>query len=264
MSLLALRRSPWVFGSRTRDRIWRMGFYIFTGSWIAFFSGVGGIVDPPAYADTQQTAWETANTAGLQAYRQGRYSDAKQWFFQALTEAERSGEPSPSQAMTLNNLAAVHEALGESEEAELRYQQSLFVIETIQGPNHPDLVPGLNNLALLYVQNGKFQQAEPLLRRSLNILESHLGETHAHLLPSLLLLAQVTQSQGRLEEAEQYYSRALNIADSELDSRHHQTTTILLRYAALLRQMNRDTEALLLEKRAQAIQEPQSQGSSEP
>ena len=129
----------------------------------------------PAFAETQNSAWETANAAGLQAYRQGRYSDAKQWFMQALTEAERSGEPNPSQAMTLNNLAAVHEALGETREAELRYRQSLSMIEAIQGPNHPDLVPGLKNLALLYVKDGKLQQAEPLLKRSLNILETHLG-----------------------------------------------------------------------------------------
>jgi Flp pilus assembly protein TadD len=155
-------------------------FNIFTGSWIALFFIFGGIFETPLFADAQHSAWESANTAGMEAYRQGRYSEAKQWFLQALSEAERSGEPSPSQAMTLNNLAAVHEALGESEDAELRYQQSLFVIEAIQGPNHPDLVPGLNNLALLYIQDGKFQQAEPLLRRSLTILESHLGENHAH------------------------------------------------------------------------------------
>jgi len=240
-----------------------VGFHILSGSGIVLFFIVWGIFGPPVFADSQHSSWESANTTGLEAYRQGRYSDAKQWFLQALAETERSGEPSPSQAMTLNNLAAVHEALGESEDAELRYRQSLFVIEAIQGPNHPDLVPGLNNLALLYIQEGKVQQAEPLLRRILTILESHLGEHHAHLIPSLLVLAHLTQSQGRLEEADQYYAKALKIADSELDTRHHQTTTILLQYAALLRQMNKDTEASLLEERAQAIQEPQSQGSPE-
>ena len=233
-----------------------MGPSKFTGLWIALFFIVRGICETPVFAETQASAWESANTAGMAAYRQGRYLDAKQWFLQALREAERSGKTSPSQAMTLNNLAAVHEALGESEDAELRYQQSLFVIEAIQGPDHPDLVPGLNNLALLYIQDEKYQQAEPLLRRSLHILESHLGEIHAHLIPSLLILAQVTQAQGRLKVAEQFYSRALNIADSELGSSHHQTTTILHHYARLLRQMNRDTEASFLEERSRAIQKP--------
>ena len=53
---------------------------------------VGVIIAPPVFAETQPSAWESANTAGLEAYRQGRYSDAKQWFLKALTEAERSGE----------------------------------------------------------------------------------------------------------------------------------------------------------------------------
>lgn len=256
MSRLALRDSPSVFECQKRDQIWRMEFYFFTRIWIPLLFIVGGIMETPVFAETQASAWESANTAGLEAYRQGRYSDAKQWFLKALTEAEGSGEPSPSKAMTLNNLAAVHEALGESEDAELRYQQSLFIIGSIQGPDHPDLVPGLNNLALLYIQDGKYQQAEPLLRRSLRILEIHLGEIHAHLIPSLLILAQVTQSQNRLQDAVQFYSRALTIADSELGPRHEQTITILHRYARLLRQMNRDAEASFLEERARTIPDP--------
>ena len=256
--------SPHLCESSTTPRGWGLKLKIFTGVGIVLFIIVGGIFGAPVFGEPGQSAWESANTAGLEAYRQGRYSDAKQWFFRALTEAERSGKPDPAQAMTLNNLAAVHEALGEIEDAELRYRQSLFIIEAIQGPNHPDLISGLNNLALLYVQDGKFQQAEPLLIRSLTILESHLGEAHAHLIPSLMILAQLTRSQGRLKEAEKYYARALKIADSELDSRHHQTASILRGYAALLRQMDRDTEASLLEERAQAIREPSNPGSPGP
>jgi len=256
MSLLGLRFTHRLLGFPPGNGFGKRCFYFVAGSWIALFSGGGGICESPAFAEPQNTTWESANTAGMQAYRQGRFSDAKQWFMQALTEAERSGEPSPSQAMTLNNLAAAHEALGENREAELRYQQSLSVIEAIQGPNHPDLVPGLKNLALLYVQSGKFQQAEPLLKRSLSILETHLGSTHAHLIPSLMALAQLAQSQSRFGEAEHYYTRALTIADSNLPSDHQQIATILIRYATLLRQMNRNEEASLLEERAKAIKGP--------
>ena len=152
----------------------------------------------------------------MQAYRQKRYADAKQWFTEALTEAQRTKEPSPPQAMTLNNLAAVHEALGEFREAELRYQQSLAVVEAIQGPDHPDVVPGLNNLAALYAKQGDFRRAEPLWRRSLTILESALGPNHPHLIPSIMLIAQATQVQGRFEESEKLYTKALSIADTEL------------------------------------------------
>ena len=217
--------------------------------------GVLGILASPSIADELNKAWESANTAGMQAYRQKRYDDAKQWFLQALTEAERNSEPTPSQAMTLNNLASVHEALGEDEEAELRYQQSLSVVEAIQGPNHPDLVPGLNNLAVLYVKGGQIKQAEPLLRRSYKILESLLGPTHPHLIANIMLLAQITQVQGRVEEAEKYYSKALMIAETELKPDHPQTATVLLRYAAFLKQFNRQDEARQLEERAKTIEQ---------
>ena len=212
-----------------------------------------GILGSPTMADDLNKAWESANTAGMQAYRQKRYADAKQWFLQALAEAERNPEPTPSRAMTLNNLASVHEALGEDEEAELRYQQSLSVVEAIQGPNHPDLVPGLNNLAVLYVKRGQIKQAELLLSRSHKILESFLGSTHPHLIPNLMLLAQITQVDGRFENAEKYYSQALTIAENELRPGHPQTVTVLHRYAAFLKQANRQDEARQLEERIKTM-----------
>ena len=218
------------------------------------FFGLGILASPSRAAEVNK-AWESANIAGMQAYRQKRYADAKQWFMEALSEAQRTQEPSPPKAMTLNNLAAVHEALGEVQEAELRYQQSLSVVESIQGPNHPDVIPGLNNLAALYAKQGQFRRAEPLWRRSLTILESALGPKHPHLIPSIMLIAQATQVQGRFEESEKMYTKALSIADTELEPNHHHTATILRRYAILLHQVNREDEATQFEERAKAIEE---------
>ena len=223
-----------------------LGFVLFLG-W--------GILASPSIAVEGNKAWESANIAGMQAYRQKRYEDAKQWFMEALAEAQRTKEPSPPQAMTLNNLAAVHEALGELQEAELRYQQSLAVVESIQGPDHPDVVPGLNNLAALYAKKGEFRRAEPLWRRSLTILESALGPNHPHLIPSIMLIAQATQVQGRFEESEKLYTKALNIADTELEPNHLHTATILRRYAILLHQVNREDEATQFEERAKTIEQ---------
>ncbi|RMH34908.1 MAG: tetratricopeptide repeat protein [Nitrospirae bacterium] len=209
-----------------------------------------------AIAYPSADSWESVNTLGMQAYQQGRYTDAKQWFLQALAELDPTQDPSPRRAMTLNNLAAVNEALGEYEKAELHYQQSLAIIEAIQGPMHPDLISGLNNLASLYQRQGRNERAEPLWRRSLTILERILGPDHPHVIPILRILAEGYRDQHRLADAEAFYTRALRIAETHLTPNHRQLATILLEYADFLRETNREDEALLLEKRARAMQAP--------
>lgn len=207
-------------------------------------------------AQPQADSWQSVNALGMQAYQQGRFTDAKQWFLQALAELDPTQDPNPRRAMTLNNLAAVNEALGEYEKAELRYQQSLAIIEAIQGPTHPDLISGLHNLASLYQRQGQLERAEPLWRRSLAILEHILGPAHPHLIPILLMLAEATRAQSRLADSEVFYTRALKIAETHLEPNHRQIATILLEYADFLRETDREDEALLLEERARAMQAP--------
>ena len=195
-------------------------------------------------------SWETFNAEGLQAYQQRHFPEAKEGFSQALSSLNTDGEPDPRRAMTLNNLAAAHEELGEYEEAELRYRQSLAIVESIQGAEHPDLLPGLTNLAILHQARQQFAQAERLYRRSLKIVERMLGESHPHLIPGLLDLARTSQAQEEYERAEDYYSRALKIGEMELAPAHHQTQSIRMQYAALLKHLNRIDEAAALEEQA--------------
>jgi len=210
-----------------------------------------------AVALSPEEAWESANKTGMRAFHQGRYADAKQWFQAALNAVKPSQDstqnPDPHQAITLNNLASVNEALGEYEAAELHYRQSLTLVEAIQGPHHPDLVPGLNNLALLYAKQGQLPQAELLWRRGLQILEGILGTDHPHLIALLMTLAHVTQSEGKVEEAESFYTRALKIADKTLPAQHPRIASILREFASFLRVINRTEEAASLEDRAKAI-----------
>ncbi len=197
-----------------------------------------------------EVTWEESNARGMQAYRKRNFMKAKEWFSQALLQSDSSGVTDPQHAMTLNNLAAIHEKLGEYEEADLRYRQSLAIIESIQGPQHPDLLPGLKNLSLLYRRQQDFAQAERLYQRSFLIVKRLLGEDHPHLIPSLLDLAQTSQAQQEYGRAEGYYREALNIAETKLELAHHQTQSIRMQYAALLKHLNRLDEANVLEGQA--------------
>ena len=212
-----------------------------------FLLGIGAVSEKTL---ASEKTWQSLNAEGVKAYQQGRYAQALQWFSQALSEVEKGAASDPRKAATLSNVAAAHEELGNFEEAKLYYQQSLTIVESIQGPYHPDLIPGLKNLAVLHDRHGEFAQAERFYRRSLSIVEHALGEGHPHLIPGLLDLARVSQAQEENGRAEEYFVRALKIGESELPAAHHQTQSIRMQYAKLLRYLNRLDEADALERQA--------------
>ena len=89
------------------------------------FTGIMGLIwlsvatiPIPAFSSVPQ--WELENAAGMKAYQQKQFAPAKTHFLNALSSLGNMQTPSPEEATTLNNLGAVHEALGEYEEAELR------------------------------------------------------------------------------------------------------------------------------------------------
>ena len=237
-----------------RNRMSHWGFFIALSIVTLSISGYANLA-----MASEEITWEAANAKGMQAYRQRNFTKAKEWFSEALLQSGSGGMSDPQQAMTLNNLAAIHAKLGEYDEADLRYRQSLTIIESIQGPQHPDLLPGLKNLALLHRRQEDFAQAERLYQRSFLIVKRLLGEDHPHLIPGLLDLAQTSQAQQEYGRAEDYYREALTIAEAKLEPAHHQTQSIRMQYAALLKHLNRLDEANALEEQAtRALSSPSS------
>ena len=209
------------------------------------------LASSPVKAETE--TWETLNTAGMLAYKERDFVMAKEMFHRALNVLGGTTPRDPRVATTLNNLGATHEALGEYEQAELRYRHALTMIETIQGADHPDVVVGLNNLASLYFSQRAFDKAEPLWQRGLSISERFLGEAHPHLIQTLLTLGLVTQAQKKFDRAETYYLRAIQIGKRSLGVDHPSLIPLYERYASLLRQVGREEEARAVDRQAEAI-----------
>ncbi len=209
------------------------------------------LASSPVKAETE--LWETLNTAGMLAYKERNFVMAREMFHRALNALEGTTELDPRAATTLNNLGATHEALGEYEQAELRYRHALTMIETIQGPDHPDVVVGLNNLASLHFSQRAFDKAEPLWQRGLSISESFWGDAHPHLIQTLMTLGLVTQVQEMFDRAESYYIRAIEIGKRSLGAEHPSLIPLYERYASLLRQADRDEEAQAVDRQAEAI-----------
>ena len=211
------------------------------------------VVCSTAISLAETESWETLNTAGMLAYREKDFLTAKEFFERALETLDRGSQPDPHAATTFNNLGAVHESLGEYEQAELRYRNSLAVIEMIQGPDHPDVAMGLNNLASLYFSQKAFEKAEPLWRRALEISEHVLGDTHPHLVQPLVTLAIVSQAQRKYDQAETFYIRAIRITEHALNPQHPRLIPLYARYATLLRQANRKDEADVVERKIDSL-----------
>ena len=95
------------------------------------------------------TNWENQVTAGRQAYDQGHYAEAKQYWKAALKEAETFGVDDTRFATSLNNLAVLYLAQGQYAQAEPLYQRSLAIWEKTLGPEHPDVATSLENYAAL-------------------------------------------------------------------------------------------------------------------
>jgi tetratricopeptide (TPR) repeat protein len=198
-------------------------------------------------------SWETLNTAGMMAYQEKNFVTAKELFERALQTLEQSDRPDPHAATTFNNLGAVHERMGEYEQAELRYRNSLALIELIQGPDHPDIAMGLNNLASMYFSQQAFAKAEPLWKRALSISENILGDHHPHLVQPLVTLGLVTQAQGKYEQAEPLYLRAIRITEHALSPEHPRLIPLYERYSSLLHQAGRHEEAEVIGQKIESL-----------
>ena len=194
------------------------------------------------------------NLAGLYT-EQGQYAQAKPLFQRALHIREQAlGPEHPGLATSFHNLAALYVDQGQYAQAEPLLQRALHIYEKTLGPNHPNVATGLHNLAWLYADQGQYAQAEPLYQRAVHIWENALGPEHPDVVKSLHNLARLYADQGQYAQAEPLFQRALDIVEKALGLDHPNVATILEHYATLLRKTERDTEATVLEARAQEIQ----------
>ena len=81
------------------------------------------------------------------------------------------GQNIPTRRSSLNNLAALYQAMGDYAKAEPLYQEALRIRQKVLGPEHPDTATSLNNLAELYQEMGEYAKAEPLYQEALRIRE---------------------------------------------------------------------------------------------
>jgi len=78
----------------------------------------------------------------------GEYAKAEPLFKEALGIRQKVlGRKHPDTAQSLNNLAALYQAVGEYAKAEPLYQEALEIRQKVLGRKHPDTATCLNNTA---------------------------------------------------------------------------------------------------------------------
>ncbi|QFY43591.1 tetratricopeptide repeat protein [Candidatus Methylospira mobilis] len=158
-------------------------------------------------------------------------------------------------ASTLNNLAMLHDAQGQYDQAEPLFQRTLSLLNETQGPEHPNIAITLNNMAMLHESKGQHDAAEPLYQRALAIQEKSLGPDHASVAGTLDHLARLHEAQGHHEAAEPLYRRALGIKKKVLGPDHPSVATSLNQLARIYDAQDQYRSAEPLYRRALAIYE---------
>jgi tetratricopeptide (TPR) repeat protein/CHAT domain-containing protein len=176
-------------------------------------------LDPQERALLQEAT--TLNLRVFELWRAGKSREALPLAQRAVAiRGKVLGERHPDYALSLFNLAAQHQALGQWKEAEALYRQAREIEKQVLGERHPAYATSLNNLAALYQDQGDFAKAEALYRQALEIYKQLLGERDPAYAQSLNNLAALYQAQGDYAKAESLYCQAREITRQVLGERH--------------------------------------------
>jgi CHAT domain-containing protein/tetratricopeptide (TPR) repeat protein len=204
----------------------------------------------------EPVTWDSLNNEVMSLFGAGRYEAALIPAQRALQLArDAQGQPHLDTALALNNLAGLHDRLGDYTKAERLYKEALAIKEQLLGPDDQDVALGLNNLAALYKTQARYTEAEQLYLRALAIWERALGPDAPVLATGLNNLAVLYETQGRSKQAEPLYLRSLAIRERVLGSEHPDVALALNNLAAFYYHQGNWAQAESLYQRALAIRE---------
>jgi len=208
---------------------------------------------PGALAQGQ--AWEQYSKAGLAARQQGDYVKAEQLLTAAVTEAEKSGQPSAELVQSLNSLAVVLTEVGRTAAAEPLLRRVLSIQQGPLSADELDIARTMSNLAECLRQQGKLAEAEMLSRQVLAIVEQRLGKDDLAASVVLNNLAMILLDRCSYEESEALMKRSLLIRETKLGPEDKAVVTVLNNLAVLAYRQGKYSEAEGLYLRAIAVWE---------
>ena len=210
---------------------------------------------PPPISEEQQrelTKADQESRQGMQLYQAGEHEAAAKIFDQVTQVRQKVlGNDHPDYAVSLTNLALLHESMGDYSKAEPLLIESREIVKKALGPEHPHYATSLSNLAALYKSTGDYANAEPLLIKAHDICQKVLGTEHPQFARTVKSLALLYHLMGDYANAEPLYIDARDIDQKLLGTEHPVYAATLNNLADLYRSMGdyAQAEPLFVEAR---------------
>ena len=132
----------------------------------------------------------------------------------SVRSSDPLGPEHPKVAAALSNLANVHYAKDEFDQAAALHERVLAIREKSLGAEHPDVGQSLYHLGAVHHSKGEFEEAAVLYERAMVIREKALGAEHPYVADTLLALADVALEQHRPADAVVKAERAVQIREA--------------------------------------------------
>jgi len=196
---------------------------------------------PEGVIEAYQTAEELSS--------QGEYAKAIEYYKMAIDIYEQEiGDKDESYATLINNLALLHQDMGNYEQAENLLIEVLEIVEKTLGKNHSYYATSLNNLGISYEAMGNYAKAEVLFIEALQIRAKTIGQEDPEYANTLNNLGALYRSIGNYELSEGLFIKALEIIEATLGQGSPEFVDYLNNLGMLYQTTNdyEKSEALLL------------------
>jgi tetratricopeptide (TPR) repeat protein len=119
----------------------------------------------------------------------------------AMQRKLRGTEPHPDLAEAINDLALLHQLMGDYDQSEKFYLESMAMKRRLYGDKHPEIANALENLASAMQDKGDLAAAEPLYQQAIAMWRALLGDTHPEVAMALHNLASLQYDRGDTRQA---------------------------------------------------------------
>jgi CHAT domain-containing protein/Tfp pilus assembly protein PilF len=174
------------------------------------------------------------------------------------------GKESVSYAGCTANRGRINIFLGDLQEAEKWYSETITLQAFTLGNRHPEYASTLIILANLYTDIGKFELAEPLYFEAKDIQENTLGREHPSYAHTLNCLGTYYDYTGQYEKAGQYYIEAKTIRGKILGKVSPQYAGSLINIASIYNILGNHEKAEPLYLEAKVIFEEKLKDTEHP
>jgi serine/threonine protein kinase/tetratricopeptide (TPR) repeat protein len=165
---------------------------------------------------------------------EGDYVESERLNRQAMLLLDQLGEAGGVEAAQVKgSLARILRWLGEGEDAEAMFRETLEIQRRLEGDHRAEIAATLNNLGILLGQRGDWEGAEPLIREAVEIIRSVRGDEHPEVAAGLSTLGTVLEETGDVAGAEASYRESLAMRRRLLGAEHPDTARSLYALAGL-------------------------------